>query len=229
MSLNFEQLNDLLASSFAEVSGKVIEFLPNLVLALLVLIIGWAIAAFVGKAVAQLFGSLKLDNALRPLGVEDALNRGGFRLDSGAFIGGLVKWFIIVWGLIAASEIVGLVQVNRFLYDVLGYIPSVVVASVVLLLAALVADVVQRIVAGSARTANIPSAHLAGGIAKWAIWVFGLLVALNELGIAVVFSNTLFIGVVAMLSLAGGLAFGLGGKDVAADYLRKLQKDIAHK
>jgi len=227
--MTLDQWNQLLSSSFAEVWNQVALFLPRLIVALLLLIIGWAIAAFIGRAVSQLVGSLKLDNALRPLGVEDALNRGGFRLESGAFIGGLVKWFLIIWALVAASEIVGLSQVNEFLYQVLGYLPKVVVASIVLLLAALVADVAQRVVAGSARVAGIPSAHLAGGIAKWAIWIFGLLIALSELGIAVVFSQTLFTGVVAMLAIAGGLAFGLGGKDVAADYRRKLQKDITHK
>ncbi|MDP3955848.1 MAG: hypothetical protein Q8Q18_01225 [bacterium] len=227
--MTLDQWNQLLVDAFRSVWTEVAVFLPKLIVALLVLIIGWAIAVFIGKAVAQLVGSLKLDNALRPLGVEDALNRGGFRLDSGAFIGGLVKWFLVIWALVAASDIFGLSQVTQFLYDVLRYLPNVVVASVVLLVAALVADVIQRVVAGSARAAGMPSAQLAGGIAKWAIWIFGLLVALNELGIAVVFSQTLFIGVVAMLSLAGGLAFGLGGKEVAADYLRKLQKDISHK
>ncbi|MDP3989047.1 MAG: hypothetical protein Q8P93_02325 [bacterium] len=227
--MTLDQWNQLFADSFSEVWNQIALFLPQLIIASLVLIVLWAIAAFVGRAVAQLVGSLKLDSALRPLGVEDALNRGGFRLDSGAFIGGLVKWFLIIVALFVAAEIVGLSQVNDLLYQVLGYLPKVVLASIVLLLAALVAETVQRIVSGSAHAAGIPAAQFAGGVAKWSIWIFGLLIALSELGIAEVFSQTLFIGIVAMLALAGGLAFGLGGKDAAADYLRKLQKDIAHK
>jgi len=158
------------------------------------------------------------------------LSRAGFNLDSGAFIGGLVRWFVIIIFLIASIDVLGLTQVNVFLREVvLGYLPNVVVAALILIVAAVIADAVYKLVVGSARAANIPSAHFMGGVAKWAIWIFAILAALGQLGIAGAFAQTLFTGLVAMLALAGGLAFGLGGKESASRYLDRLRGDIGGK
>lgn len=219
-----------MAETFQNIWIQLSDFLLPLLASILILIIGWTVAAFIGGVVARFVASLKLDNALRPLGVEEALNRAGFRLDSGMFLGGLVKWYLIVVVLVAAIDILGLTQINLFLREiVLGYLPNVIIAAIILLLAAILADVSQKVIVGSAKAAHIPAAHLAGGIAKWAIWIFALLVALSQLGIAPAFAQTLFTGLVAMLALAGGLAFGLGGKDAAASYLERLRRDIAGK
>jgi hypothetical protein len=158
---------------------------------------------------------LKVDKALNSLGIDDLVNRAGYRLDSGAFVGALVRWFVIIVFLVAALDVLGLSQVNVFLQQVvLGYIPSVIVAVFILLIAAVVAEPMKRIVTGSARAADLPSAELLGGVTRWAIWVFA-------------FFQTLFTGIIAMLALAGGLAFGLGGKEAAARYLDKLRNDIS--
>ena len=148
-------------------------------------------------------------------------------LDSGAFIGGLVKWFVIVVFLIAAFEILGLTQVNLFLQEVvLAYLPRVLVAALVLLVSGVVGDVTERIVVAAAKTAEVSSAHFAGSIAKWAIWIFGILVALSQLGIAAQFSQTLFTGVVIALSLAIGLSFGLGGQETAGRFIERLRGEM---
>ena len=204
-------------------------FVPQLVIALVVFIIGWVIAVALGKIVSQLVKSLRVDSALRGLGAEAPLSRAGLRLDSGAFVGGLVRWFFILVFLFASIDVIGLDQVTEFLRSVvLTYIPQVIVAAFILLVAALLADVVHRVVAGSARAAHIPSAGFLGGVAKWAIWIFAILAALFQLGIAGVFIQTLFTAFVAMLAIAGGLAFGLGGRDAASRFLEKLRSDITH-
>jgi hypothetical protein len=190
--------------------------------------IGWVIAVTLDKVVARAIRLFKVDRALQTLGVETYLEKGGFRLDAGAFIGGLVKWFFIIAFLIAALDVLGLSQVNAFLGAILVYLPNVIVAALILVVAALVANAVHRIVVGSARGAGLPSAGLLGGIAKWAIWVFAILAALYQLGIVGPFIQTLFTGFVAMIVIAGGLSFGLGGKDVAARYLEKLRRDISN-
>ena len=204
-------------------------FVPQLVIALVVFIVGWVIAVALGKLVSQIVKSLRVDSALRGLGAEAPLSRAGMRLDSGAFVGGLVRWFFILVFLFAAIDVVGLDQVTEFLRSVvLTYIPQVIVAAFILLVAALLADVVHRVVAGSARAAHLPSAGFLGGVAKWSIWIFAILAALFQLGIAGVFIQTLFTAFVAMLAIAGGLAFGLGGRDAASRFLEKLRADITH-
>jgi len=161
------------------------------------------------------------------LGAEEPLARAGFRLDTGAFVGGLVRWFLIVVFLVATIDVLGLPQVNIFLREVvLVYLPNVIVAALILVVAAFVAEATQRIVVGSAKAAGVPSTHLLGGITKWAIWIFAILAALYQLGIAGVFAQTLFTGFVAMLAIAGGLAFGLGGRDAASRYIESLKRDI---
>lgn len=201
--------------------------IPDIVVAVVIFIIGWVIGAIVGRLVAQVIRALHVDNALRSAGVEEVLSRAGFGLNSGRFVGELVKWFIIAVFLLASLEVLGLQQVSFFLQAVvLLYLPRVIVAVLILLLAAVIAEFVKNLVVGSARAAGAKSASLFGNVTKWAIWAFAVLAALTQLGVAETFLQTLFMGIVVALSLAFGLSFGLGGKDAAADYIKKLKKDI---
>ena len=221
---------DVLQLSFQNLWVGVVNFVPNLVIAIIILVLGWLIGALLGRAIAQVFRSLKVDDALRQAGFESFLHRGGVRLDSGAFIGALVKWFVIVVFLVAAFDVLGLSQVNLFLQDVvLGYLPRVLAAALVLLVGGVVGDVTGRVVSTAARTANIASAHFAGAVAKWAVWVFAILVALSHLGIAAAFSQTLFTGMVIAVSLALGLSFGLGGQEAAGRFLERLRGEMSGK
>ena len=221
---------DVLAASFQELWAGVVGFVPRLIVALIVFVIGWIIAMALGKVVNQIIRAIKVDKALQSLGMEDPLARAGMRLDAGAFIGGLVKWFFIIVFLAATVEVLGLSQVTVFLQEVvLLYLPNVFVAALILVVAALIADAVSRLVSGTAKAASLPSAGFLGGVSKWAIWVFAILAALYQLGIAGPMVQTLFTGVVAALALALGLAFGLGGKDTASKYLDRLRSDISNR
>ena len=222
-----EVWSTVLLRSFQEIWLGVAAFVPNLVVALIVFVVGWVIAVLLGRVVAQFIGALKIDNALRSAGVSDVVGRAGFRLDSGRFLGELVKWFIIVIFLVATLDILGLNQVNAFLQNVvLAYLPQVIAAALILLIAAVIADVMQKAVVGAARAAQVEAASFLGGLTKWAIWVFAILIALSQLGIADFFAQTLFTGVVVALAIAFGLAYGLGGQEAAARSLERLRKDI---
>ncbi len=223
-----ETWSEVLTASFQDLWLGIIAFLPKLLLSVIIFCIGWVIAVTLDKVVARIIRIFRVDKALQGLGIEKYLQRGGFRLDAGAFIGGLVKWFFIIAFLVAAIDVLGLTQVNIFLQEILIYLPNVIIAALILVAAALIANAVYRIVSGSARGAGLPSAGFLGGIAKWAIWIFAILAALYQLGIAGPFVQTLFTGFVAMIVIAGGLAFGLGGKEVAAKYLEKLRQDISN-
>ncbi|PIR46660.1 MAG: hypothetical protein COV07_03265 [Candidatus Vogelbacteria bacterium CG10_big_fil_rev_8_21_14_0_10_45_14] len=226
----FQQLSEVLAVTFQDIGVQVLTFLPRLFFAIVIFIVGWIIGSVVGGVVAQIFRALKIDRALEAIGTDELLARAGFRLDVGAFLGALVKWFLIIVFLVATVDILGLNTVNAFLSSVvLAYLPRVIAAVLVLILAAVIADLVHRLVAGAVKAAHMPSAHFAAGVSRWAIWIFGILIALDQLGIAQNYFQTLFVGLVSALALALGLSFGLGGKEVAAKYLERLRKDISEK
>lgn len=224
-----EVWSTVLARSFQEIWIGVASFVPNLIVAIIIFVIGWVIAVLLGRVVAQFISALKVDNALRSAGVADIVGRAGFRLDSGRFLGELVKWFIIVIFLVATLDILGLNQVNAFLQNVvLAYLPQVIAAALILLIAAIIADAMQKLVVGAAKATQVEASAFLGGLTKWAIWVFAILIALSQLGIADFFAQTLFTGVVVALAIAFGLAFGLGGQDTAGRMLERLRKDVSH-
>lgn len=201
----------------------VISFVPALILAIVIFLIGWLIASLIGKAVAHLISLIKLDSLLSKTGLDTMLTKGGFHLNSGAFIGGLVKWFIILVFLVASLDILGLTEVTLFLRQVvLVYLPNVIIAALILLVGSILAELAQRVVRGGAAAADAHSSNFLGSVAKWAIWIFTILIALSQLGIAAQLIQIIFIGVVAMMAIAGGLAFGLGGKEHASRVLDRV-------
>lgn len=224
--------SDVLAASFQNLWIGVIGFVPNLIISLVIFLVGWAVGSILGSWVAQVIKSLKIDTFLESVGIEEVVEKAGFRLDGGKFIGWLVKWFVIVAFLLAALDAVGLTTVNSFLQSVvLGYIPNVIVAALMLIIAAPIAETLKKVVTGSAKAADItPSAAATlGTITRWAVWVFAFIAALLQLGIAREFLLTIFTGFVAMIALAGGLAFGLGGRDAAAKYIEKVRDEMSGK
>lgn len=205
------------------------SFTPKLIVAILILVIGWVFGNIVDKLIAQVARALKVDNILKGAKIDALVSRAGFNLDSGKFIGGLVKWFIVVVFLVASFDVLGLSEVNAFLQQVvLIYLPKVIVASLIILVAAVIAELAEKLVVGAAKAAELKSASLSGRIAKWAIWIFAILAVLFELGVAAAFVQTLFTGVVVALSLAFGLSFGLGGQEAAARVIEKVRGEIGH-
>jgi hypothetical protein len=216
----------VLTQSFEDLSYGLIQFIPRIVVAIVFFLIGWLVGVGLGRLVAQVVNSLRVDDALRSAGVEKVLHRAGWKLNSGAFLGFLVKWFVIILFLVASLDALQLTDVTIFLRAVvLTYLPHVIVAVLIILVAAVLAEAVQKVVTGSAVAANIRTANFLGVLARWAIWIFAILAALDQLGVTP-FIQTLFTGLVVALALAFGLAFGLGGQHAAADYIKKMRDEL---
>ena len=219
---------DVLSASLKNIWLGIAGFIPTLLAAIVIVIIGWIIGAIFFKLVENLIKFSKLDGALRAAGFEKIVEKAGFKLDSGYFLGKLVEWFFIIVFLVAALDVMGLKLVTAFLSEVvLGYLPQVIVAVLMILIAAVVAEAMQKVVVGAAKAAGMKSVNFAGTVTKWAIWIFAILAAIMQLGIVVSFINTLFTGIVIAVALALGLAFGLGGQQAAANYIEKIKGDIA--
>src|SRR3990167_8539026 len=218
---------EALTTSFETIAAGVYLYAPRIIIAILILVLGWVIGAFLERAVREVIRSLKMDRALSNVGVDELVSHAGMQLNSGSFIGGLIKWFIIAVFLVAAVNVLGLTELNAFLNGiVLSFLPNIIISALVLMIAAVLSDVTQRLVYFSAKGTGVKSAHLLGLIAKWAIWIFALLVVMNQLRIGAEFAQILFTGIVFMVALAGGLAFGLGGRDWAAGVLGRVSDEL---
>ncbi|OGG49187.1 hypothetical protein A3G63_02120 [Candidatus Kaiserbacteria bacterium RIFCSPLOWO2_12_FULL_52_8] len=223
----FNTWADVLSQSFQNLFYGLVAFIPNLVIAIVIFVVGWLIGVGIGRVVKQIVDALRVDQALKSTGLERLLSRAGFQLSSGKFLGFLVEWFFIIVFLVAALDVLHLTTVNLFISEVvLGYLPQVIVAVLILLVAAVIAEAAERVVAGSARAAALHAAGLLGKMTRYAIWIFAILAALAQLDVATAFVQMLFTGVVIAVSLAVGLAFGLGGQASAARYLDHLQSEI---
>lgn len=223
------QSADVLQTSFAALWYTVVQYLPAILAAVILFLIGWVVGVVLYRVVIEVVRVLRVNEALKATGLNEAAKEAGITLDVGRFLGTLVMWFIVLVFLVAALEILGLSSVTVFLQQVvISYLPQVIVATLIIILAAIVAEVVRGLVAGSAHAFGAHGANLAGAVAKWAIWLFGLIAALTQLGIATAFLQTLFTGIVVALALAFGLSFGLGGKDAAARTIERIRSEIAH-
>ncbi len=220
---------EAIQSSLQDLWIGIIGFLPELIGAFLILVLGWFIAIGLGRFVASVLQLTKVDLLFEKLKVHNFFKKFGSKMHVSDFIGTLVRWFLSIVAVVAAADVLGLDSVNEFLVKVLYYIPNVLAAVVIMLAAVVLAHFAHHFVKGAVKSAGLMSANALAMLSKWVILAFGVLAALVQLGIATALVQTLFIGIVAMFALAGGLAFGLGGKDLARTILSDLQKQIKSK
>lgn len=223
------QFVDIIQASFADLWASLILFLPRFLGALVILLVGIIIAGILERVVMKVAALLKLDELAMKLDVKRAFESAGVRLHIGKLLGWIVKWFFIVVFLIASADIMQWGQVTEFLREVVFYLPNVLIAVVILLVGVLLANFTRNVVFAAVEAAKLSSSAFLAGISKWAILIFSLMAALVQLGIAQNLIQVLFTGLVAMLALAGGLAFGLGGQTHATAFLNRLRKDISER
>jgi hypothetical protein len=228
--MNTTNINDytsVVQTSFTNLYDQIIIYLPSLIAALIVLLLGWVIGLFLGNLVMRGLKAVGIDKLGEQIGLKRLSERSGHDIRISHLIQWIIKWFFILTSIIAAADILGLNTVSNFFYtDVLGYAGHVVIAMAILLLSFLAAEFLSGIVEGTVRAGGFSSARALGSITKWAVIIFAIIAALSELQIAQSFLNDLFRAAVAMLALAGGLAFGLGGKDHARKVLDYVEKGI---
>lgn len=216
--------SDIVRSSLLTLWGGVALFLPRLIAAVVVFLVGWLIAELLGKLAYHVVKILHVDNALSKVGFRQAWEKSGFRLNTPMLFYELVKWFFVVVFLMAATNILGLGQVSEFLRTVVYYLPNVIVAMVILLIGILVAKFLEGLVRASVKAAGLMSANFLGALTKWAVFVFSLLIALAQLKVADDIIKIVITGLIAAGALAMGLAFGLGGVKHAESMIGDLRR-----
>lgn len=200
--------------------------LPRVIGAIIIFLIGWFIAVGIGKLVAEILKRIKFNRIFEKGSWKSALDKAEIKLNASEFIGAICKWVLIIVFLLAAVEILGLAQFAAFLNMVLGYLPNVIVAALIFVVAVVIADILEKVIRAAVEGAKFGYGQVAGAIVKWSIWVFAILAVLIQLGIGRELFLSLFQGLIALIVIAGGIAFGLGGKEVASEILKKLKNKL---
>ena len=217
---------DIVQNSLLTLWSGVALFVPKLIAAVIVFLIGWLAAVLFGKVAYHIVRVIHIDSALTRVGFRTAWEKSGFRLNSAHFFQELVKWFFIIVFLMAATNILGLREVTEFLRTVVYYLPNVIVAAIILLIGILVAKFLENFVRASVKAAGLVSANFLAEATRWAVFIFSLLIALSQLGVAEEIIRIVIIGVVSAGALAVGIAFGLGGVKHAEELISNLRKRI---
>ncbi|HLB95731.1 MAG TPA: hypothetical protein VJK26_02395 [Patescibacteria group bacterium] len=212
--------------SWITIWDRFINFLPNLIGATIILVLGWIVAMIVALVIDRLFRIIGLQTLFEKAKVEDILKKGNISKDTTVLFSSVAKWIIYLVSFIAAANTLKLPDVAYFLDRILTFVPAVVASGAILLIGLVLANFLANVVKGAMLAANFSAAEAVAAIVRYAIIVFTFLAVLVQLGIAESLIRTLFIGLVAFLAIAGGLAFGLGGKDTAQEILEKIRKEL---
>ncbi len=214
-------VNDWTAGFLTGLTAGMARFfgaIPAIIGALLILIIGWVIAGIVGGLVTRLCRAIHVDSVADRIGVNTFLTKSGAKLTASTLLGEIVKWVVRLIFVEMAAEQLGMPQITNLINQILAFVPNIIVAMIILGVGAFLGQILSGLVRGAASEANVGNAQLLAKLTYGATMAFAIIMALNELNIAPIVVNTLYIGLVAAIALALGLAFGLGGRDVAARY-----------
>jgi len=222
----FNTIAQASSTALFDLWNSFILFIPTMFGGLIVFLVGVVIGNGIAQLVEKLIDLLKIDPILEKAGFKQLTDKAGIRLDSGFFLGQVVKWLIILSFLVAACNIWNLPAVGDFIRSIVNYLPNVLVAIIILLAAIVLGEYLAKFVRASVAGAGLKCQNFLGAASRWIFIIFGLIAALSQLQVATYIINTFFTGIVAMMAISGGLAFGLGGKELASELLAKLKKDL---
>ena len=211
-----------LRTSLAGALDTVLRILPRLLGFAVVLVVGWVLSSLLARGVAVVLQAVRFDDLARRSGFAGFVQKMGVRQEPGGVIAGVVKWFVRLITLVVAFDLLGLPAVSVVLQQLLLWLPNLIVALVVLVIGGLAANALSQLVRGTTAEAGFDNPDVLAAVTKVSVWAFAIVVAVNQLGIATTLINTLLVGVVGAVALASGLAFGLGGRDRAAQILDRL-------
>lgn len=206
---------EALMTSLASALAVFFAAIPKVIGFLVILIIGWLIASAIASAVAALLRAVKFNDVAQRSGFTGFVQKMGIHKDAAGFLADVAKWFVRLIVLVTAFDALGLPAVSQVLQQLLLWLPNLVVALVILVIAGLAATALAGLVRGATAEAGLGNPDLLANVAKIAVWAFAIVVAVNQIGVATALVNTLFMATMGALALALGLAFGLGGRDTA--------------
>ena len=220
----FQELTSITGQALLAVWSKFIQYAPLVIVALIVFLVGWFFAVMISSLISQILSGLKFNQLFERGGWKEALEKADLKVNPSSFIGGILKWTLIIVFLMISVEILGSTQLADFLRSILGYLPNVLVAILIFVVTVVIVDIVEKLVRAAVEKSKVEYGSVVSTIIKWSIWVFAILAILDQLGIARSLTQILFTGIVAVLVVSFGLAFGLGGKEMATEMLQDLRR-----
>ena len=215
---------NLIADPVRQMLSRILGYLPVLLGALVILIVGWIVAKALRRIIDWLLETIRFDTLADKAGISEILKKGDLKISAREVVSGLVYWLVIIMVLVMVVNALGLPKASDVLESLFAYVPNVIAALLVLVVALFLASFVSGIVHTAAGNANLPRPEIFAGVSRWAIVVFAATISLGELGIAPLLVTTTFNIVLGGVCLALALAFGLGGKDVVARYLEEFKE-----
>lgn len=212
----YQSFGDTMLVSFRGALAMVLTAIPRILGFIVVVAIGWFVSSLLARAVVSLLRAIRFDDVMRKSGIADFMNKMGTGLDAASIVGAIVKWMVRIIVLLVAFDVLGLPAASDVMRQLLLWLPNLVVAMVVLFVGGIAARAVGNVVRGATAEGGFANPETLSNVARTTVWVFAIVVAVNQLGIATNLINVLFTGVVGAAALAAGLAFGLGGRDLAA-------------
>ena len=207
---------DTLITSFRDAFSMVLSAIPRILAFIIIVAIGWFVSSLLAKGVVTLLKAIRFDELMRRSGLADFMAKMGTGIDSAGIVAGIVKWIVRVVVLLVAFDTLGLPAVSDVMRQLLLWLPNLVVAIFVLFIGGIAARALGNIVRGATAEGGFSNPETLANVSRTAVWSFAVVVAINQLGIATNLINTLFTGFVGALAIALGLAFGLGGRDLAS-------------
>ncbi len=214
----------LIVEPTKEMLTRIANFIPTLIGALVILIVGWIVAKIIRGIVNRILQLIRFDVIADKAGVSNILSKGGIKLTTRQMISGLAYWLVMIMVLVMVVNALGLTVASQLLEGLLAYIPKVIAAIFVLVLGMFLGNIVSGIMRTAASNANLPKPQMLGNISQWVIVIFAATISLRQLGIAPLLVTSTFNILFGGICLALALAFGLGGKDIAAKYLEELRR-----
>jgi hypothetical protein len=215
---------NLIADPVRQMLTRILGYLPVLLGALVILIVGWIVAKAIRRILDWLLKTIRFDALADKAGIPAILRKGDLKISAREVVSSLVYWLIMIMVLVMAVDALGLPKASDVLATLFAYVPKVIAALLVLVVAMFLASFVSGIVHTAAGNANLPRPEIFAGVSRWAIIIFAVTVSLGELGIATLLVTATFNIILGGVCLALALAFGLGGKDAAARYLEELKQ-----
>jgi small-conductance mechanosensitive channel len=216
--------DNLIAEPVRQMLTRILAYLPVLLGALVILIVGWIVAKAIRGIIDWLLKVVRFDTLADKAGISEILRKGDLKISAREVVSGIVYWLIIIMVLVMTVDALGLPKASDVLASLFAYVPNVIAALLVLVVAMFLASFVSGIVRTAAGNANLPKPQIFAGISRWAIIIFAVTIALEQLGIAPLLVTATFNIILGGICLALALAFGLGGKDAAAKYLEELKQ-----
>lgn len=199
---------------------------PNLIWGILILIVGWLISIKIRMMAVDLFSKMRLNQMAKTLGWESFFDRYDAKMNISRFLGIIIEVFFILLFLMLFFDTIGLSHVNAVLISVINYYPNILISIVIFIFALYTASFSKKVVLVSLEKEKITYSGVLGEIIANSTWILCILAILYQLNIVPELILTVFIGFVALIVITFGLAFGLGGKDLAKRILEELKDEI---